>query len=507
MRPYVLLGAAALVASSPAPTGLDFGAIENAPAATGPAIGVASQDSVYDSASAARQADAAASADVDAQKRSLAERTYCWYDKRYCPSHNNGHHDKPKPPSGGNKPQPPPSHEHEKPHPPTGPGHEKPQPPPGHEHEKPHPPPGPGHEKPHPPPGPGHEKPHPPQPSSTSCDEPQPPAPTSTSTDCDETTTSATLITTTSAPTTSHEVPSSCTPVSWTNTFAFTTDPACPTPFEVGTYCGFINPEDPCAIQPDGFGPVSSPDTVDAFRNNEVLHNMAKSASDPSGYANTFKDLSAAVNANSYLGYRTLETYDVQGCADWCDDKDLCTAFNIYIERDPKWNPEQCSCDQPDSITNYKCSLWGSGVEPEAANNGGQNRGDFEVAIIGSNGYAKTNETEPETPEGCEKPQKCPAVHDHSSSCIGEHFFPGPYDVSVCAKYAHAHNEKNKHHSKSSHCSFFNAFMIKEDHVAKGTYCKLFTQQYPSKAATWVPGWFKNKWYSIESSWSYCIKK
>jgi hypothetical protein len=455
MRGYILLGAAALVAASPAPTGLDFAAIENAPAPTGPAVGVASQESVYDRASATREADAAASADTTvsedgtSHKRGLFERTYCWYDKRYCHSNNNGHEHKPNPPEKG----------------------------------KPHPP------------GPGSGKPHPPPPSSTSCD-------------TSITMTSATL-TTTTAPSTSHEVPSTCTPISWTNTFAFTTDPACPTPYEVGTYCGFINPEDPCAIQPDGFGPVSSPDTVEPFRNNEVLHNMAKSASDPKGYTNTFKDLSAAVNANTYLGYRTLESYDVQSCADWCDDKELCTAFNIYIERDPKWNPEKCSCDQPDSITNFKCSLWGSGVEPEAANNGGQNRGEFEVAIIGSNGYEKTKETEPETPEGCEKPQKCPAVHDHPSTCIGEHFFPGPYDVAICAKYAHAHNQKHqssKHHTKSGHCSFFNAFMIKEDHVAKGTYCKLFSKEYPTKAAAWVPGWYKNKWYSVESSWSYSIK-
>lgn len=46
---------------------------------------------------------------------------------------------------------------------------------------------------------------------------------------------------------------------------SYTTDPAltgtttsgqaCPTQPEAGTYCGFINPEDPCAPQPDGYGP------------------------------------------------------------------------------------------------------------------------------------------------------------------------------------------------------------------------------------------------------------
>lgn len=58
---------------------------------------------------------------------------------------------------------------------------------------------------------------------------------------------------------------------------SYTTDPAlaatstttanqpCPTTPEAGTYCGFINPLDPCAPQPDGYGPVPSPDTASAF--------------------------------------------------------------------------------------------------------------------------------------------------------------------------------------------------------------------------------------------------
>lgn len=33
---------------------------------------------------------------------------------------------------------------------------------------------------------------------------------------------------------------------------------ACPTVPEAGTYCGFINPEDPCAPQPDGQSLISS---------------------------------------------------------------------------------------------------------------------------------------------------------------------------------------------------------------------------------------------------------
>ncbi|KAK0388189.1 hypothetical protein NLU13_4434 [Sarocladium strictum] len=358
MRSYIFLGAAALAAASPALTGLDFAAIEHAPAPTGPAVGIAIEESVYDPSTAASEAEEAASDDASSSDSATKPRRTDLLLNDHKPRPN------PFPPEKG--------------------------------------------------------KPH------------NPPAPTSTRCAKSTSTTSATL-TTTSAPSTSHVVPSSCTPISWTNTFAFTSDTACPTPYEVGTYCGFINPDDPCALQPGGFGPVSSPDTVQAFLNNGDLHKMAKSASDPRGYKNTFKDLSAAVNANTYLGYRILETYDVQACADWCDGTDLCTSFNVFIERDPKWNPYKCSCEQPDSITNFKCSLWGSGVDAKAAVNDGQYRGDFEVRIVGSNGYQKTEETVPKTPDGCENPQKCPAAHDHSSTCIGEHFFPGPFDVAVCA--------------------------------------------------------------------------
>jgi hypothetical protein len=55
----------------------------------------------------------------------------------------------------------------------------------------------------------------------------------------------------------------------------------------------------------------------------------------PMIYQQTFKDLGASSSANSYLGLYTLQSYDVAKCAAICDKVALCTAFNIYIERDP----------------------------------------------------------------------------------------------------------------------------------------------------------------------------
>jgi hypothetical protein len=208
------------------------------------------------------------------------------------------------------------------------------------------------------------------------------------------------------------------------------------------------------------------------------------------------------VSANTYLGFKTLKSYDVQGCAAACDSTNLCTGFNMYIERDPAWNPEKCSCSQPTSTTNFLCSLWGSGVEASAATNSGQNRGEFEVVIIGSNGYSKTETTTPSTPPNWGTPGKCSGIHNHPKDCIGSKIFKGPFDVSLCADLADAHNTKNT--NKKNECKFFNAFMLKEDGKPVGTYCKLFTKTYQPYQIDYTHGFSKK--YDFETSYG-CSKK
>ncbi|GKT46303.1 uncharacterized protein ColSpa_06484 [Colletotrichum spaethianum] len=351
--------------------------------------------------------------------------------------------------------------------------------------------------------------------TSTSCTTSSTKAVTVTATTSSVTKTTASVAITSSAATIT-TAPSTCTPVSWTNTNSFTTATTCSAPYEVGTYCGFINPEDPCAVQPDGNGPHVEPDTVEAFEAYEEFHQDALTAKTPTGYASTFKDLNASVNANSYLGLYTLKSYDVAQCASLCDSTNLCTGINIYVERDPSINPAGCSCTNPASISNYKCTLWGSGVDKAAAVNYGEWRDGFQVVIAGSNGYEKTNTTTPTTPSGWTNPQNCSSVvHNHPTTCMGQKFFPGPFDINVCASYAASQNTKN---SKSLglaswaswfgysplRCNFFNAFMIKENGIAKGTYCSLFTQQYAPSAATYKPNFSGGISWGVESSWSFC---
>src|SRR6187402_3504998 len=111
-----------------------------------------------------------------------------------------------------------------------------------------------------------------------------------------------------------------------------------------------------------GHGPKVTPDTCDAFKAFGSFHASAKAAITPSGYVSTFVDASAIVSSNSYLALFTLNSYDVGLCAKYCDKEKLCTSFNVYIERSPSVKPGN-KCSNPPSITNYRCTLWGSGIE------------------------------------------------------------------------------------------------------------------------------------------------
>ena len=142
-------------------------------------------------------------------------------------------------------------------------------------------------------------------------------------------------------------------------------------------------------------------------------------------------DLSSSVTQNSYLGLHTLPSYDVAGCSALCDSTALCTSFNLYVERDPSLNPAP-ACPNPSSITNYKCTLWGSGTQPASATNSGEKRDLFDVVIAGSNVYDKTNNTTPSTPTGLGAPQRClNGALNNPAANLGTKFFALPYDLYV----------------------------------------------------------------------------
>jgi len=125
------------------------------------------------------------------------------------------------------------------------------------------------------------------------------------------------------------------------------------------------------------------------FRADSKIASVASGASTPAGYFQNFKNLGAANSAMNYLGYTVVNTgkgYDVEYCASKCDAKAGCLSFNIYFERDPTVEPA-ASCPDPEAFANIKCSFWGTGLDATTANNKGQWRNKFEVAIAGSNAY------------------------------------------------------------------------------------------------------------------------
>jgi hypothetical protein len=283
----------------------------------------------------------------------------------------------------------------------------------------------------------------------------------------------------------------------------------CPTIPEPGTYCGFINPEDACAPQPGGYGPHVEPDTVEAFYAYAPFHALAAAApsvvpsSDRTQYTEVFKDLNAAVSANSYLGLYTLTSYNAQECAAKCDTTALCTSFNLYIERDPSLAPANNDnttatpwttyCPNPPSITNYKCTLWGSSITAALATNRGETREDFQVVITGSNGWDKTAVTTPD----CVVPPSNdttvpPCTVKPGNNCgpyaifapffhLGSKFFPGPFNVQLCLDLAIELNEYKRQsaiaagETSFTPCKMFNPFFVHKDGKPFGTYCSLYS--------------------------------
>ncbi|KEQ87432.1 hypothetical protein M438DRAFT_239805, partial [Aureobasidium pullulans EXF-150] len=304
---------------------------------------------------------------------------------------------------------------------------------------------------------------------------------------------------------------------------------ACPTTPEDGTYCGFINPEDPCAPQPDGYGPKVTPDTADAFLAYAPFHSMASAAPTvvPSNnvagnaYQQTFRDLNASSSANSYLGLYTLTSYSVADCAAHCDTTSLCTAFNIYIERDPSQNPTKNDstaatvwgywCPNPTSITNFKCTLWGSNLEAATALNGGGWREDFNVVITGSNGYDATNTTFPPTVGPTwTSPKTCGGKAINAPNYwMGSKFFPGPFNPQVCADYAsyqHVVNKKTAIAAGKSYftpCNSFNAYYLHKNGIPHGTYCALYDASISTSYATYTGGYSGSNKYDCRQSYQY----
>ncbi len=121
---------------------------------------------------------------------------------------------------------------------------------------------------------------------------------------------------------------------------------------------------------------INSPDTATAFQAYQPFLDAANNALIPQGYSLAFLNLQGSSQTTSYLGYKTLSSYDTVACASYCDQLDGCIAFNIYYERDPSITPA-ASCPNPSSVTNIKCVRWGVQIQQATATNTGENRSEL----------------------------------------------------------------------------------------------------------------------------------
>jgi hypothetical protein len=125
------------------------------------------------------------------------------------------------------------------------------------------------------------------------------------------------------------------------------------------------------------------------FKHFEEFSKIAKNATTPANYTESFTDLQASSTIDgSYLTYSTLDSYDPSECASSCNNHTSCEAFNIYFERQPTENVGE-DCPSPPASAAIKCVLWAGEVNEENTNNTGSTTYGFTIVIAGSNGYNK----------------------------------------------------------------------------------------------------------------------
>ncbi|KAI1317674.1 hypothetical protein F5Y16DRAFT_419478 [Xylariaceae sp. FL0255] len=246
--------------------------------------------------------------------------------------------------------------------------------------------------------------------------------------------------------------------------------------------------DDACAPQPTGAGPTPYPDTPQAFENDPYFSTEADLAFTPKGYTLTFQNLNASNNANGYMGYTLLDSYDVQGCAAACNAIYGCEAINIYFERDPSIVPGD-GCPNPPSTTNIKCVFWGGPVTLSNAINYGQYRDEFEVVIAGSNGYVNNTI---ECPSGYQDttllgdvainaPLDCLGVNTYIGTSV---FLAGPFDATLCAAACTAQRTLTALNPTKQACNFFNTYLLNKNGASVGQYCVMYSEAWDGSYAT-----------------------
>ncbi|KAK4506511.1 hypothetical protein PRZ48_000243 [Zasmidium cellare] len=262
-----------------------------------------------------------------------------------------------------------------------------------------------------------------------------------------------------------------------------------------------------CDSQWLGSGPVPTPDTVEAFQQNQAMKDAANNAPTPPGYKLAYKNLNSTANALGYMGFTLLDRYDVLACANKCNVIDGCAAININFERSPSKDPSPSggACEQPPSTNLIKCVFWGGPVSTANAVNDGQWRNNYHVVNAGSNGY--TNQTVDDvtgyTLPGylgsriLNPPNDC---HGQSSLVSSQYWNDGlPYDSRRCAAACNAQLSADPDHP----CYFFNTYIVSKNGQPQGQYCAMYSQQWKDSDGTQSETYLNGDKYTFSYSYFF----
>jgi hypothetical protein len=274
---------------------------------------------------------------------------------------------------------------------------------------------------------------------------------------------------------------------------------------------------------PGGNGPIPTTGSTDSdyTAENNSLRTIAQLATTPSGYELSFRDQLGSSQQIGYLTYKILDSYDPSQCSATCDAEPFCLGFNIYFERDPKYDPQE-GCANPEAVTNIKCSLYGYNVAQAAATNKGQWRGPqdangqaFHVVITGSNGYSKLGKalhSDPDFWPPTSLPAAINAPLDGSYDTYNgmRLFNDNPYDPSLCAAACEAQTDYDVNHPAQDGsyktCNFFNSYVLTKNDVPLGTYCSFYTRTWDLSYAVNTGYYYGDDVYKVRNSASYAIK-
>ncbi|QSZ36796.1 hypothetical protein DSL72_006679 [Monilinia vaccinii-corymbosi] len=295
-----------------------------------------------------------------------------------------------------------------------------------------------------------------------------------------------------------------------------------------------------CDVQPAGAGPTSTPDTAEAFLADPQYNAIASGATTPAGYKLAFSQLHGSSQTTSYLGYETLDSYDTEGCASYCDQQEGCIAFNLYMERDPTLEPG-ANCTNPASTTNFKCVKWGVQISNETATNIGQWRReflhpmrpkqthmqniltppppeDFHAVISGSNGYNK--QALPPSAPGYDGPTPLPGAINapldpttQTDTYMGYQYFAFndvqtfTNGVIACTSACTAQTRYNAAHPPATGnapvCNQAIVYILNDNGAPQGIYCAMYTEAWAPAYATNVGQYRGPDYWSVTQAYAF----